>query len=365
MGPLKGIKIIEFAGIGPGPFCGMLLADLGAEVIKISRPESKGGGTVYDLNDRSKFSITLDLKKDESTVELKKLVGQVDAIFEGFRPGVMEKLGLGPDDLLNVNKKLVYGRMTGWGQEGTFSNIAGHDLNYLSITGALNAIGRKDERPTVPLNLIADYGGGGMLLAVGMLSALMHSQKTGEGQVVDAAMIDGSSMLMSLFYSFYGSGMWINERESNLLDGAAHFYDTYECKDGKFIAVACIEDKFYKEMIDKLEIADERFSKQFNKDMWSELKDILGEKFLSKNRDEWAIIFKDSDACITPILDLDEAPKHEHNKSRSTFIERDGVIQPNPSPRFSKTPLEVKSSPKKIGEDNCFVSEKYNISLPD
>ena len=365
MGPLKGIKIIEFAGIGPGPFCGMLLADLGAEVIKISRPDSKGSGTIYDLNDRSKFSITLDLKKDESINELKKLVGQVDAIFEGFRPGVMEKLGLGPDDLLNVNKKLVYGRMTGWGQEGTFSNIAGHDLNYLSITGALNAIGRKNERPPVPLNLIADYGGGGMLLAVGMLSALMHSQKTGEGQVVDAAMIDGSSMLMSLFYSFYGSGMWINERESNILDGAAHFYDTYECKDGKFIAVACIEDKFYKEMLDKLEIVDERFSKQFNKDMWSELKAILGEKFLSKNRDEWAIIFKDSDACITPILDLDEAPKHEHNKSRSTFIERDGVIQPNPSPRFSKTSLEVKSSPKKIGEDNSFVSEKYNISLSD
>ena len=363
MGPLKGIKILEFAGIGPGPFCGMLLADLGAEVIKISRPESKGNGSKYDLNDRSKFSITLDLKNDESINELKKLIGQVDAVFEGFRPGVMEKLGLGPNDLLSINEKLVYGRMTGWGQEGLFSDMAGHDLNYLSITGALNAIGRKDERPPVPLNLIADYGGGGMLLAVGMLSALIHSQKTGKGQVVDAAMIDGTSMLMSLFYSFYGSGVWTNERESNLLDGAAHFYDTYECKDGKYIAVACIEDKFYKEMLDKLEITDEKFSKQFSKDIWPELKSKLGEKFLSKNRDEWAMIFKNSDACITPILDLDEAPKHEHNKSRSTFIECDGVVQPNPSPRFSETPLEIKSSPKKIGEDNILISEKYIINL--
>ena len=276
----------------------------------------------------------------------------------------MEKLGLGPDDLLSINEKLVYGRMTGWGQDGLFSDMAGHDLNYLSITGALNAIGRKDERPPVPLNLIADYGGGGMLLAVGMLSALIHSQKTGKGQVVDAAMIDGTSMLMSLFYSFYGSGMWVNERESNLLDGSAHFYDTYACKDGKYLAVACIEDKFYKEMLNKLEITDERFSMQFSKDMWPELKSILEEKFLSKNRDEWAMIFKDSDACITPILDLDEAPKHAHNKSRSTFIERDGVVQPNPSPRFSETPLEIKNSPKKIKYYQAGTSEMFGASKP-
>ena len=360
MGPLNGIKILEFAGIGPGPFCGMLLADLGAEVIKISRPESKGNGSKYDLNDRSKFSITLDLKNDESINELKKLIGQVDAIFEGFRPGVMEKLGLGPNDLLSINEKLVYGRMTGWGQEGLFSDMAGHDLNYLSITGALNAIGRKDERPPVPLNLIADYGGGGMLLAVGMLSALIHSQKTGKGQVVDAAMIDGTSMLMSLFYSFYGSGVWANERESNLLDGAAHFYDTYECKDGKYISIGSIEPQFYASLIENMQLDASNFSNQFDKNSWPNLKELIGLRFKEKTRDEWCKIFTGKDICFAPVLSLEESLNNQHNLDRETFVEVAGIKQPAPAPRFSRTESEIKHPPLKVGSNTPEIIESLS-----
>ena len=361
MGPLKGIKILEFAGIGPGPFCGMLLADLGAEIIKISRPESKGNGSKYDLNDRSKFSITLDLKNDESINELKKLIGQVDAVFEGFRPGVMEKLGLGPNDLLSINEKLVYGRMTGWGQEGVFSDMAGHDLNYLSITGALNAIGRKDERPPVPLNLIADYGGGGMLLAVGMLSALIHSQKTGKGQVVDAAMIDGTSMLMSLFYSFYGSGVWTNERESNLLDGAAHFYDTYECKDGKYVSIGSIEPQFYALLCEKAELSIDDFGDQMKRDTWQNKKQLIKDVFLTKTREEWCDLMEGSDVCFAPVLDMSEAPMHPHNIARQTFIEIEGVTQPAPAPRFDRTQNEITLPPAIAGEHSKEILESLGI----
>ena len=245
MGPLKDITVIEFSGIGPGPYCGMLLADLGADVIRVSRKGAEGLENKYDIHNRSKRSITADLKNKESVAELLKLIAQVDVVFEGFRPGVMEKLGIGPDDCLKVNPKLVYGRMTGWGQEGPLSKLAGHDINYISLSGALNSIGRKDSNPTPPLNLIGDYGGGGMHLAFGIVSGLIHALRTGEGQVVDSAMVDGSLSLMSFFYSLKEMGHWVDKRESNLLDGFAHFYDTYECSDNKFLAVGSIEPQFY------------------------------------------------------------------------------------------------------------------------
>ena len=264
MGPLKDIKVIEFSGIGPGPYCGMLLADLGADVIRVSRKDAEGLENKYDIHNRSKRSITADLKNKESVNELLKLVAQVDVVFEGFRPGVMEKLGIGPDDCLKVNPKLVYGRMTGWGQEGPMSKLAGHDINYISLSGALNSIGRKDSNPTPPLNLIGDYGGGGMHLAFGIVSGLIHAFRTGEGQVVDSAMVDGSLSLMSFFYSLKEMGHWEDKRESNLLDGFAHYYDTYECSDNKFLAVGSIEPQFYSELLDKLDIKEDKFKDQHN-----------------------------------------------------------------------------------------------------
>jgi len=362
MGPLKGIKIIEFSGIGPGPFCGMLLADLGADVIRISRPEQKGQNNKFDIHNRSKRSIVADLKKTETITEILKLISQVDGIFEGFRPGVMERLGLGPETCFSINQSLVYGRMTGWGQDGDMSSQAGHDINYISLTGALNSIGRKDSNPVPPLNLIGDYGGGGMHLAVGMLSALISSLKTGKGQVVDSSMVDGSLALMSFFYSLNDMGLWEDKRESNLLDGAAHFYDTYQCSDGKFIAVGSIEPQFYKILLEKLDITDPRFNDQMNKKLWPEFKRIISLKVVLKTRDEWSNIFSGSDACVTPVLDLEESKNHHHNVSRDAFVDIDGFNQPAPSPRFSNTPLNIKHNASEIGVDMVEVCEEFNLN---
>ena len=361
MGPLKDITILEFAGIGPGPFCGMLLADLGAEVIKINRPESKGTSGEL-ITDRSKKLITFNLKNKDSLKQLYKLIQQVDGVFEGYRPGVMEKLKLGPNKLLQINPSLVYGRMTGWGQYGTKSKTAGHDINYISLTGVLNSIGEKDEKPSIPLNLVGDYGGGAMMLAVGLLSALLHSKKTGEGQVVDAAMTDGSALLMSLFFAFDHSDFWSASRGSNLLDGGAHFYSTYECLDGKYIAVGCIEEKFYKILLEKLKIKDEKFNDQFNKDLWPYLKNKLEKIFISNTRDHWEGLFEGSDACVTPVLDFKESVQHSQNKSRSTFIDVDGVIQPNVSPRFSKTVSKIQHNSLTNGEHNESIAKKFNLN---
>ena len=362
MGPLKGIKIIEFSGIGPGPFCGMLLADLGADVIRISRPEQKGQNNKFDIHNRSKRSIVADLKKPETITEILKLISQVDGIFEGFRPGVMERLGLGPETCFSINQSLVYGRMTGWGQDGDMSSQAGHDINYISLTGALNSIGRKVSNPVPPLNLIGDYGGGGMHLAVGMLSALISSLKTGKGQVVDSSMVDGSLALMSFFYSLNDMGLWEDKRESNLLDGAAHFYDTYQCSDGKFIAVGSIEPQFYKILLEKLDITDPRFNDQMNKKLWPEFKRIISLKVVLKTRDEWSNIFSGSDACVTPVLDLEESKNHHHNVSRDAFVDIDGFNQPAPSPRFSNTPLNIKHNASEIGVDMVEVCEEFNLN---
>ena len=338
MGPLKGIKILEFSGIGPGPYCGMLLADMGADVI------------------------TADLKNKDTISEILKLIDQVDVVFEGYRPGVMEKLGLGPDVCIERNPKLVYGRMTGWGQEGPMSNLAGHDINYISLSGALNSIGRKDSNPIPPLNLIGDYGGGGMHLAFGIVSGLIHALKTGEGQVVDSAMVDGSLSLMSFFYSLKEMGHWEDKRESNLLDGFAHFYDTYECSDNKYIAVGSIEPQFYSELLEKLQIDDERFKDQHNKDLWPELKEKMTSIIKLKSRSEWVEIFSGSDACVSPVLSMEEAQAHPHNLEREAFISIDGFNQPNASPRYSKTKPEIKYNAKKVGVDLDDICNEFNLS---
>tara|TARA_B100000700_G_scaffold11414_1_gene11578 strand:+ start:138 stop:1238 length:1101 start_codon:yes stop_codon:yes gene_type:complete len=362
MGPLKGIKILEFSGIGPGPYCGMLLADMGADVIRVGRKGTEGVENKYDIHNRSKRSITADLKNKDTISEILKLIDQVDVVFEGYRPGVMEKLGLGPDICLERNSKLVYGRMTGWGQKGPMSNLAGHDINYISLSGALNSIGRKDSNPIPPLNLIGDYGGGGMHLAFGIVSGLIHSLKTGEGQVVDSAMVDGSLSLMSFFYSLKEMGHWEDKRESNLLDGFAHFYDTYECSDNKYIAVGSIEPQFYIELLEKLEIDDEEFKDQHNKDLWPELKEKMAAKIKSKSRSEWIEIFSESDACVTPVLSMEEAEAHPHNLEREAFTNIDGFNQPNASPRYSQTKPEIKHNAKEIGIDLDDICNEFNLS---
>tara|TARA_B100000579_G_C22791064_1_gene834526 strand:- start:461 stop:1561 length:1101 start_codon:yes stop_codon:yes gene_type:complete len=362
MGPLKDIKILEFSGIGPGPYCGMLLADMGADVIRVGRKDAEGLENKYDIHNRSKRSITADLKNKDTIKEILKLIDQVDVIFEGYRPGVMEKLGLGPDICIERNPKLVYGRMTGWGQQGSMSNLAGHDINYISLSGALNSIGRKDSNPIPPLNLIGDYGGGGMHLAFGIVSGLIHSIRTGEGQVVDSAMIDGSLSLMSFFYSLREMGHWEDKRESNLLDGYAHFYDTYECKDNKFIAVGAIEPQFYRELLEKLEIDDELFKDQHNKELWPELKQKMASKIKLKSRSEWVEIFLGSDACVSPVLSMEEAKAHPHNIEREAFINIDGFNQPNASPRYSKTKPEIKHNAKEIGADLEDICREFNLS---
>tara|TARA_B100001540_G_scaffold269792_1_gene252651 strand:- start:265 stop:1365 length:1101 start_codon:yes stop_codon:yes gene_type:complete len=362
MGPLKGIKILEFSGIGPGPYCGMLLADIGADVIRVGRKGSEGLENKFDIHNRSKRSITADLKDKDTINEILKLIDQVDVVFEGYRPGVMEKLGLGPDVCIERNPKLVYGRMTGWGQEGPMSNLAGHDINYISLSGALNSIGRKDSNPIPPLNLIGDYGGGGMHLAFGIVSGLIHALKTGEGQVVDSAMVDGSLSLMSFFYSLKEMGHWEDKRESNLLDGFAHFYDTYECSDNKYIAVGSIEPQFYNELLEKLQIDDERFKDQHNKDLWPELKEKMTSIIKLKSRSEWVEIFSGSDACVSPVLSMEEAQAHPHNLEREAFISIDGFNQPNASPRYSKTKPEIKYNAKKVGVDLDDICNEFNLS---
>ena len=362
MGPLSNIKVLEFSGIGPGPYCGMLLADMGADVIRVGRKGTEGFENKYDIHNRSKRSITADLKNEDTVNEILKLIDQVDVVFEGYRPGVMEKLGLGPDTCLKRNSKLIYGRMTGWGQDGPLSKLAGHDINYISLSGALNSIGRKDSNPLAPLNLIGDYGGGGMHLAFGIVSGLIHALKTGEGQVVDSAMVDGSLSLMSFFYSLKEMGHWEDKRESNLLDGFAHFYDTYECSDNKFIAVGSIEPQFYSELLEKLEINDEQFTDQHNKELWPELKEKMAIKIKTKSRSEWVDIFAGSDACVTPVLSMEDAQEHPHNLEREAFTKVDGFNQPNASPRYSKTKTEIRHNAKEVGIDIDTVCSEFNLS---
>ncbi|NNL10329.1 MAG: CoA transferase [Pseudomonadales bacterium] len=337
MGPLSGIKIIEIKGIGPGPYAGMLLADMGAEVIVVERSSQPGGiglPTSHDPNSRGKRSIVLNLKTPEGVEALLKLVEQSDAIFEGYRPGVAERLGFGPDMCLARNPKIVFGRMTGWGQSGPLSKSAGHDINYISLTGSLAAMGTAD-KPMIPLNLVGDYAGGSLFLVMGMLASIIEAQRTGKGQVVDAAITDGSASLMSMFYGMTSLGAWQPKRASNMLDGAAHFYDTYTTSDNKHISVGAIEPQFYAELRRLAGLDEEAFDAQHDAAQWPALKEKMAAVIAQKTRDEWAAIFEGSDACVAPILDYTEAPSHPHNIARETYIELGGVMQPGTAPKFS------------------------------
>ncbi len=344
MGPLHGIRIIELAALGPAPMGTMILADLGAEVVRIERklaPGAKPASELFDpaidILNRNRRVVTLDLKKPEGLAAARQLIATADGLIEGYRPGVMERLGLGPDDCLAANPRLVYGRMTGWGQTGPLASTAGHDINYLSLSGALHAIGEPGGKPVVPLNLVADCGGGAMLLVVGMLAALLEARGSGQGQVVDAAMTDSSALLMTMMYTLKAMGQWSQQRGSNLLDGGAHFYDTYRCADGKYVSIGPIEPQFYALFLQKAGITDPDFAHQWDRARWPELKARVAAHLATRPRDEWCELFAGSDACVAPVLDMDEAPKHPHNQARGTFIEVGGVIQPAPAPRFSRS----------------------------
>ena len=361
MGPLKDIKVIEMAGIGPAPFCGMILADMGAEVISVERITAPGRGSSSDIASRGKKSIAVDIRIPEGQDIIKKLVESADVLIEGFRPGVMEKNNLGPDELLNINPKLIFGRMTGWGQNGPLANAAGHDINYIALAGALHSIG-VIEKPTVPLNLIGDYGGGTMFLAFGVCAALLSASKTGKGQVVDAAMIDGVSTLTSIFYSLSQSGLWdVNKRGMNLLDGGAPFYQVYETKDHKFISLGSLEPQFYQLLIEKLDLQGE-FNNQLDMNEWPKLKDKLESIFKTKTISEWNKLFEGTDVCYAPVLSINEAKDHPHMIDRNNFIEVEGVIQPAPAPRFSSDDkAEIKKAPE-IGQDNNDIMKEIGYS---
>ena len=346
-GPLKGLKVVEFAGIGPGPFCGMLLSDLGADVVRIDR-KGGGRGSKFDVTGRGRRSIALDLKNPDAVETCLKLMETADVVFEGFRPGVMERLGLGPDVALKRNPKLVFGRMTGWGQTGPYANAAGHDMNYIAISGALHAIGTED-KPIPPLNLVGDFGGGALYLAFGLLAGVIHARATGQGQVIDCAMSDGAASLMAMFYGMKGSGMWQDERRANLLDGGAHFYDTYQCSDGGWVSIGSIEPQFYALLLEKTGITDPQFKNQMSRDEWPELSAKLAAVIRTKTRDQWSELMAGTDVCFAPVLTLEEAPKHEHNAARETFVTIEGVVQPAPAPRFSATPGAVQGPPPAIG----------------
>ena len=349
MGPLKDIKVIEMAGIGPAPFCGMILADMGAEVISVERITAAGRGSSADIASRGKKSIAVDIRKSEGQDIIKKLVESADVLIEGFRPGVMEKNNLGPDELLKINPKLIFGRMTGWGQNGPLANAAGHDINYIALSGVLGAIGKKDTPPPPPLNLIGDFGGGGMLLALGVCAALNTVNKEGKGQVIDAAMTEGSALLMSMMYGMLNSGIWTDSRDSNLLDGAAHFYGCYECKDGKFVSIGSIEPQFYSLLREKMNIDEDIFDNQMDKNSWPALRENLENRFKEKTRDEWCQIMEGTDICFAPVLSMNEAVNHEHNVERKSFFELDNVVQPSPAPKFSYSESEVSHPPVKVG----------------
>jgi len=354
-GPLQGLKVIEFAGIGPGPFCGMLLSDLGADVVRIDRIGGPRGGSrpaadKYSVTQRGRRSIAFDLKSPAAIEACLKLLENADVVFEGFRPGVMERLGLGPDVALKRNPKLVYGRMTGWGQTGPLAKAAGHDINYIALTGALHAIGGGD-KPVPPLNLVGDFGGGALYLAFGILAGVIHARATGQGQVIDAAMTDGAASLLSMFYGFKALGMWSDNRRDNMLDGGAHFYDTYKCADGKWIALGSIEPQFYALLVEKAGLSDPHFQQQMNRAEWPALTDKLAAVIAAKTREEWSAIMEGTDICFAPVLDFEEAPKHPHNVARETFVEIEGVVQPAPAPRFSVTPGAVQGGPPAIGGD--------------
>lgn len=350
-GPLTGLRVVEMTAIGPVPFAGMLLADMGADVIRIERRSPHDVGlpgrreTRFDIFLRGRHSVSVDLKSATGRDLVLRLIGSADVLIEGFRPGVMERLGLGPQDCHAKNPRLVYGRMTGYGQSGPLKDRAGHDINYIALTGALHAIGRRGERPVPPLTLIGDFGGGAMFLAFGLLAALLEARSSGKGQVIDCAMTDGAAYLMSAFYALSQEGTWRDRRGENILDGAAPWYDTYETKDGRYLAVGAIETRFYAELVDTLGLAQASLPHQHDPSGWPELRRRFAEAFKTRTRDEWERHFEGSDACVTPVLSILEAPLHPHNRARATFVEQAGVTQPAPQPIFSRTPGEAGHTP--------------------
>lgn len=346
-GVLAGVTVIELAGIGPGPFCGMMLADHGARVIRVERPGTTGrfgDGGNRDILNRNRERIELDLKDPAALDRLKELARSADALIEGYRPGVIERMGIGPEVLHAINPKLVIGRMTGWGQDGPMAPLAGHDINYIALSGALHSYGRKGEKPSFPVNAVGDFGGGGMMLAFGVVAAILHARGGGAGQVVDCAMVDGAAILSAMTYTFLGNGQWRDERGVNLLDSGSHFYDTYETADGKWISIGSIEPQFYALLLDKTGLAgDPDFAQQMNPAKWDELKARMTALILTKTRDEWCALMDGTDICFAPVLSLKEAPAHPHNVARGTFVEDGGMVQPAPAPRFSATPAPAVS----------------------
>jgi len=367
MGPLSGVKVIELAGIGPGPFTAMVLSDMGADVIRVDRSVAAKGGDPADpprdILTRGRRSVALDLKNPDGVETLLKLVDGADVLVEGFRPGVTERLGFGPDVCLARNPKLIYGRMTGWGQDGPYAQAAGHDINYISLAGALHPMGRAGEPPPVPLNLIGDFGGGGMLLAFGIACALVEAKTSGQGQVVDAAMVDGSALLMTFIHGLKAMGVWSGPRGTNLLDSGAPFYDVYECADGEYISVGSIEPQFYAELVHLSGMDHEPH--QMDRENWPGMRDELTRVFKAKTRDEWCEVMEASDVCFAPVLSMDEAPHHPHNVERETFVEVAGIQNPNAAPRFSRTPGAIAGPPAHAGQHTDEVLAEIGLTADD
>lgn len=365
-GPLHGIRVIEMAGLGPGPFCGMMLADMGAEVTCIER-KPKAAQSEFDkmkrtVTDRGRRSIALDMKKDGAADLALRLIDTADVLIEGFRPGVMERLGLGPDICLARNPRLVYGRMTGWGQHGPLAQSAGHDINYIAISGVLKAMGYADRPPTPPLHLVGDMGGGGMMLAFGIVCALLEAKNSGLGQVIDAAISDGTASLASMYYGMRAKGQWSEQRADNLLDGGAPFYGCYECADGRHIAIGSIEPQFYRLFLDLCGLDDPAFTDQWNKQAWPQLQKKLCQLFLLHSQDEWRALLEGTDVCFAPVLDFDQALEHPHYQARNTFINIDGIPQPAPAPRFSRTPGSAGRLPESVGQHTSEVLHEAGFS---
>ena len=366
-GPLSGYTVIELAAIGPAPFCGMMLADMGADVVRVDRAESArqsvAANPATDVLGRGRRSVGVNLKNPEGIEVILKLVETADVLVEGFRPGVTERLGLGPDVCLARNSRLVYGRMTGWGQHGPYAQAAGHDINYIALAGALHPIGRKGGAPVPPLNLVGDFGGGGMLLAFGIACALLETQKSGKGQVVDAAMVDGAAILTAMLY---GAGtLWSQERGTNLIDTGAHFYDVYETSDGEYVSIGSIEPQFYAELRRLAELGDEEWDRQMDRSKWPELKEKMSAVFKLKTRDEWNELMERTDVCYAPVLSFHEAPKHPHNVERGTFTIVDGIVQPNTAPRFSRTPGRIQGPPARPGAHTDEILADFGFDVSD
>jgi alpha-methylacyl-CoA racemase len=376
MGPLEGVKIVELAGIGPGPFCAMLLADMGAEVVRVDRAanvghdDSRVGGPPgeeyrFNLLARGRRNIAVDLKNTDGVAAVLRLIDRADGLIEGFRPGVMERLGLGPDLCLARNPRLVYGRMTGWGQDGPIAHIAGHDINYIALSGVLATIGEKDGPPVPPLNLVGDFGGGALYLAMGVLAGIVSARATGKGQVVDCSMVEGSASLMTMMYAALASGAWVEKRGHNRTDGGAHYYHVYECRDGEHVAIGSIEPQFYALLLQHTGLSSEEVPVQTDRSTWPDMQYRMAAIFKQKTRAEWVEIMQDTDICFAPVLSMSEALEHPHNRRRGSFVEIDGIEQPAPAPRFSGTPTKVQMPPPRIGEHTDAILKDWGFSAAE